>query len=229
MFAYNNKISGINKTSEPEHKKSKTVAIILAHPDDETLWAGGTILKHPSWNVFTVCLCRGSDKDRAPKFYKTLKILNSEGAMGDLDDGPDQNPLDEKEVEQTILDLLPLKHYDLIITHNPSGEYTKHLRHEEVSKAVIKLWYSGKISTNELFTFAYEDGEKKYYPEPMENATIYNIFPKRIWLRKLNIITETYGYKKNSWEAETTPEEEAFWKFTNPTDAMHWLEKRGRL
>jgi len=28
-------------------KNSKTVAIIVAHPDDETLWAGGTILNHP--------------------------------------------------------------------------------------------------------------------------------------------------------------------------------------
>jgi len=27
-------------------QKSKTVAIIVAHPDDETLWAGGTILFH---------------------------------------------------------------------------------------------------------------------------------------------------------------------------------------
>ena len=69
--------------------------------------------------------------------------------MGDLDDGPEQKPLDEKEVESTILELLPPKHFDLIITHNPTGEYTRHIRHEEVSKAVIKLWHSGKISTND--------------------------------------------------------------------------------
>ena len=24
--------------------------MIVAHPDDETLWAGGTILKHPEWH-----------------------------------------------------------------------------------------------------------------------------------------------------------------------------------
>jgi LmbE family N-acetylglucosaminyl deacetylase len=194
---------------------TKTVALIVAHPDDETLWAGGTILNHPSWRWFIVCLCRGSDKERAHKFYKALKILKSEGIMGDLDDGPEQKPLEKKEVENAILDLLPGRHFDLIITHNPTGEYTRHLRHEEVSKAVIKLRHTGKISADELWTFAYEDGNKEYYPRPVESATIYRTLTKRIWLRKYNIITETYGFEKNSFEAETTPKAESFWQFEN--------------
>jgi LmbE family N-acetylglucosaminyl deacetylase len=50
--------------------KSKTVAVIVAHPDDETLWAGGTILSHPTWNCFIISLCSGSDPDRNPGFLK---------------------------------------------------------------------------------------------------------------------------------------------------------------
>jgi LmbE family N-acetylglucosaminyl deacetylase len=207
----------------------KSVAVIVAHPDDETLWAGGTILSHPSWKWFIVCLCRESDTERAPKFYKALKVLKSEGIMGDLDDGPEQKPLDEKEVERAILDLLPPKHFDLIISHNPSGEYTRHIRHEEVSKAVIKLWHAGKTSANELWTFAYEDGNKEYYPRPVENATIYRTLTKQIWLRKYSIITETYGFEKNSWEAETTQQAEAFWQFTNSYKAKKWLYNGGVL
>ena len=100
----------------------KSVAIIVAHPDDETLWAGGTILSHPEWEVFILCLCRKSDKNRAPKFYKVLKILGADGIMGDMDDGPEQIPLDNTEVENTILQLLPNRHFNLIITHNLTGE-----------------------------------------------------------------------------------------------------------
>ena len=159
--------------------KPKNVAVIVAHPDDETLWAGGTILSHPSWKCFIVSVCRGNDTERASKFYKALKVLKSEGNMGILDDGPDQKPLDEEEVEQTILNLLPEKHYDLIISHNPNGEYTRHIRHEEVSKAVIHLWSKNKIIADELLTFAYEDGQKKYYPRPIENAAIYRHLTKR--------------------------------------------------
>lgn len=207
--------------------KSKTVALIVAHPDDETLWAGGTILSHPLWNWFIVCLCRGSDKERASKFFNALKILRSEGIMGDLDDGPEQNALDEKEIEQVILGLLPPKHFDLIITHNPAGEYTKHARHEETGKAVIKLWHTGKISASELWIFAYEDGNKQYYPRPVENAAIYRKLTSRIWLKKYSIITETYGFEKNSWEAKTTPAKEAFRQFTKSFDAKKWLNNGG--
>src|SRR5512145_2035091 len=100
---------------------NKSVVLIVAHPDDETLWAGGTILSHPSWRCFIICLCRESDKDRAPKFHKALEALKSEGIMGDLDDGPEQNPLDEKLLEHEILQLLPPAHFDLAISHNPTG------------------------------------------------------------------------------------------------------------
>jgi pentatricopeptide repeat protein len=59
--------------------KPKNVAVIVAHPDDETLWAGGTILSHPSWNCFIVSVCRRNDFERASKFYKALKVLKSGG------------------------------------------------------------------------------------------------------------------------------------------------------
>lgn len=133
--------------------------------------------------------------------------------MGDLDDGPDQNPLEETVVEQLILNLLPPQHFDLIITHNPKGEYTTHLRHEETSKAVIKLWYNAKIDSTKLWAFAYEDGNKEYYPRAAENATSYYILSNEIWQKKYSIITDTYGFSKESWEAKTTPKKEAFLEF----------------
>ena len=203
----------------------KTVAVIVAHPDDETLWAGGTILSHPAWKWFIVCLCRGNDEDRSPRFYNALKILKSEGIIGDLDDGPEQKSLEENEVKQAILNLLPAIHFDLIISHSPNGEYTKHLRHEEVGRAVIKLWYAGEISTSELWAFAYTDHNKKHFPVAYENASRSKLLTKRIWLRKYMIITETYGFEKGGFEAETTPKTESFWQFTYPSVAKKWLKK----
>ena len=203
----------------------KTVAVIVAHPDDETLWSGGTILSHPAWQWFIVCLSRSNDKDRSLRFYNALRILRSEGIMGDLDDGPEQNPLEEDIVQQTILSLLPAKHFDIIISHNPTGEYTRHLRHEETGKAVIKLWNAGKISTDELWIFAYDDNNKKHYPVAVEEASICRTLTKRIWLRKYSIITETYGFEKGGFEAETTPRAESFWQFSDPREAKKWLSK----
>ncbi len=146
--------------------------------------------------------------------------------MGDLDDGPEQVPLAEHRIHKTILQLLPEKHFDLIITHNPAGEYTRHCRHEETGKAVITLWHKRKLSANELWTFAYEDGGKQYLPRPIKTAMVYHALPEFIWQKKYDIITTIYGFQKDGFEAKTTPRAEAFWQFTDPAEARRWLEKK---
>jgi len=201
-------------------KTSKSIVLIVAHPDDETLWAGGTMLSYPNHKWFVVCVCRAGDIERSTRFYNALKVYKAGGIMGNLDDGPDQHPLKEKEVEDEILRLLPPTDFDLIITHNSTGEYTKHLRHEEVNKAVVTLWHKTKITAKELWTFAYEDGNKAYLPQAIEAANIIEPLSEKIWTRKYKIITQTYGFTKDSWEAETTPPTEAFWRFTDPHAAI---------
>lgn len=196
-------------------QKKIAVAIIVAHPDDETLWAGGTILENPFWHCFILSLCRKNDPDRSQKFYSALKVLKSRGVMGDLDDGPGQIPLDIKEVERTIMELLPKKHFDLVITHHTTGEYTRHIRHEETSRAVIALWRSGEISASELWTFAYKDSFKKHNPIAIEFAPEYRRLCGSTWQKKYSLITEVYGFDENSWEAKTTPRAEAFWRLPN--------------
>lgn len=207
-------------------KKSRAVAVIVAHPDDETLWAGGMILSQPSWHYTIISLCRASDGDRAPRFSQALKALGAGGVMGDLDDGPEQQPLTENGVQEMILQLLSRKHFDLIITHNPAGEYTRHLRHEEIGKAVIMLWHTGKLSAEELWTFAYEDGRRQYLPKPIKNAHLYYVLPEDLWQRKHSIITGTYGFHEAGFEARTTPRAEAFWQFTDSADARQWLDQK---
>jgi LmbE family N-acetylglucosaminyl deacetylase len=190
-------------------------AIIAAHPDDETLWAGGTILMHPdvSWTIIT--LCRKSDQDRASKFFRAIEKFNAKGVMGDLDDEPKQEPLDSDTIQNTIMELLPGHSFDTIITHSISGEYTRHLRHEEAAHAVFALWRSGKLQAEQVWSFAYEDGEKKYLPRPDRNADLQIKLPYNIWQQKYTIITEIYGFDKESFEARTTPKEEAFRCYRN--------------
>ena len=200
-----------------------SAAVIVAHPDDETLWAGGTILSHPFWHWFVLSLCRGSDPDRAPRFFNALKIFGAEGKMENLDDGPEQIPLEKSEMETAILRSLPSIRFDLIITHSPAGEYTRHRRHEETGEAVISLWRAGKIQTGELWMFAYEDGGRQYLPRPIRPAHIYQEIPDELWKQKYDLITGIYGFKENGFEARTTPHAEAFWRFDNPLNAHHWL------
>jgi LmbE family N-acetylglucosaminyl deacetylase len=201
--------------------------VLVAHPDDETLWAGGTILSHPSWNWYIVSLCRASDPDRAPRFYQALHELGAAGTMGDLDDGPEQTPLDTLLVQRIILGLLPPGRPDLLITHDPGGEYTRHRRHEETARAAIALWDTGRLAADELWTFAYEDGGRQYLPRPVGSAAIHMALPEPVWQHKFAIITRTYGFPEDGFEARTTPRSEAFWRFTQRAEAARWAEQGG--
>jgi LmbE family N-acetylglucosaminyl deacetylase len=185
--------------------------VIVAHPDDETLWAGGTLLMHPDSRWTVVSLTRRSDPDRAPRFHNVMEQYRAAGIMGDLDDGPEQKPLRTIDVEDAIMDLLPSHRYDLVLTHSLWGEYTRHRRHEEVAKAVMALRDSRRVSTGDLWMFAYEDGGGKYLPRPAANCDITIRLPKDVWQRKYEIITGAYGFAPDSFEAKTTPKEETFW------------------
>jgi len=194
-------------------------AVVVAHPDDETLWVGGTMLLHPEWSWEVVTLCRASDPDRAPRFARALERLGASGRLGDLDDGPDQAPLDASIVEKTVLSLLSATCYNFIVTHGDRGEYTRHRRHEETARAVMSLWRSGRLRADALWQFAYDDAEGAQLPRAVEHADRCTALEDNVWAAKYAVITEVYGFAPDSFEARTTPHAEAFWCFKMPANS----------
>lgn len=214
-----------------DKEQSVRAAVVVAHPDDETLWSGGTVRMHPDWQWTVVSLCRATDPDRAPRFLRAVQELGGMGKIGNLDDGPEQLPLDETEVQQILLSLLPSEHFDFVLTHSPYGEYTRHRRHEETSQAVVALWEKGLIGADEVWMFAYEDrgkGGKHDLPRAINTAHLLVHLPENIWQEKYNTITDIYSFSPESYEARITPREEAFWCFHSPAEFQKWLSTERR-
>lgn len=202
---------------------SAHAAVIVAHPDDETIWCGGLILSRPDLNWFVLSLCRGDDEDRAPRFRRALLELGATGDMADLNDGPTQEPLDPCLLRDVIRRKLPSRHYELIVTHNPKGEYSKHLRHEECAKNVIFLWSQHLLHTTEMKLFAYADQGPHTLPRPRADAHERLALSRAIYDRKKNIVNKIYGFGQDSWESRTTGPIEAFYRARSASEFREML------
>jgi len=147
--------------------------------------------------------------------------------MNDLNDDPDQKPLDPARVKKAVLEIIEeTPGQEIVITHGPSGEYTRHLRHEEVCSAVTKMWIEGEIKSSQLWFFAYEDGNGDYLPRPEKGAELFHL-PPEIWDRKRHVVRNIYGFNSDSWESRASPRIEGFWKFKSRDNLNNWLNGSG--
>ncbi|NCN26755.1 PIG-L family deacetylase [bacterium] len=111
--------------------------IVVAHPDDETLFMGGLILSRREfvWDVICTTDADGDGRgdERWEEFQKACEVLgaNPLGFLG-FPDVFDQR-LNVSELKQEIFE--KLQGYDSVYTHGPLGEYG-HPHHQDTSIAV---------------------------------------------------------------------------------------------
>lgn len=109
-------------------------ALIVAHPDDEVLWFGGLLLRHPGdWTVIC-CTVPRKDPERADYFHDAVAALGASGwVLPHVEPDPSRSELPWLRSE-----LGDLSEFDTVVTHNAVGEYG-HRHHVAVNDYVLSV------------------------------------------------------------------------------------------
>lgn len=153
--------------------------MIVAHPDDETIWGGGHLIEG---GYLVVCLTDSHKKGRKNEFVNAV-IKANETNIPIILDFPDKtfgirdNWFGIKgKITNTVNSIIKMKDWDLIVTHNKDGEYG-HIQHKAVSD-IVKNEYTKLGKQDDLYFFGTYHSKKKisYFENqmiPMDNE-LYN-------------------------------------------------------
>jgi len=116
-----------------------TKLMIVAHPDDETLWGGAHLLEG---NYLVVCITNGNNKIRRQEFADVMDATNNVGLHLSYPDKENGVRSDWNSVigllEDDLRLILEYKNWELVVTHNPDGEYG-HIHHQMTSAVVTEI------------------------------------------------------------------------------------------
>ncbi len=119
--------------------------LLVAHPDDETIFCGGTMLIYPKCEWTVVCATHPDGSERNIEFQKALKAytdfgvnIKSQMTLGLQDFGMEEF---QSEQSQVWFDAVKDRNFvsDIVITHNSKGEYG-HSHHRELNKIAHKIF-----------------------------------------------------------------------------------------
>jgi hypothetical protein len=125
-------------------EKNVNALVAVAHPDDEIVFCGGTILNYPNWHWTIVTFTGLENSRRICQYRDAMEHLKRSGVdinkyltLGQNDSGKDLSEYEFQNWQNAIqeLNFSP----DIVFTHNTMGEYG-HTHHKSVNAIINNLF-----------------------------------------------------------------------------------------
>lgn len=176
------------------NKESKKV-MVVAHPDDESLFGAGLIIRYPGDWTIICCSIPLRDSVRADKFLGACRVLNSHPAVVQVIEPGAKILFSHSHLYQIPC----LDKFDLIVTHNKEGEYG-HIHHKQIHEFVKKrydeksIYFGYKLSGKGemLVTLSANEWDKKL---EAINCYSHELPYKGRIMPKSQALLEEYGSK----------------------------------
>lgn len=147
-----------NKELDSLQLDACTKLMIVAHASDESIWGGAHLADQ---GYFVVCLTDGYSKTRRSEFQLAMKASGNKGLIlrypNTVHGERSRWAGDKKDIIKDLDTILTYKHWNMVVTHNPEGEY-EDIQHEMTSQLVTQEYYRN-YEINNLYYFG------KYYTE----------------------------------------------------------------
>ena len=190
-------------------KSGATALVIVAHPDDETIWLGGALAHFSQIKWTILVLCRAADPDRAPKFRRVAAHFNATGLIADLEDeGRLSIARSLAPIKKIIQEQIGAQKFDYLFTHGQNGEYG-HERHIAVHQAVKNLLETGRLSIGQALVFNYKKQTKYTLAPKADSNFILNLSAKE-YAAKKKVMSDIYGFAPDGIDAGYCTTVEAF-------------------
>ncbi len=187
--------SRVKQLKEPVAKLLDTVDLnkakklmIVAHPDDETIWGGGHLLQDMG-RYLVVCITAGTDPVRDEELKNAMAICQAQYLKLGFPDLDRQQKQDRwktagTDIRATLEIVMTAKNWQSIVTHNPRGEYGH--RHHKMTSRFVTSVFRKRLKKDNLFYFGayykprYREKLRRHHPLPenIANTKVTKMLPE---------------------------------------------------
>lgn len=163
-------VEGSSQLTDSEIIENKNInkLMIVAHPDDETLWGSAHLF---DGGYLVLCLTNGYDEQRSSEFKLNVQLTGNESIILDHVDRNSNGKRDDwkssmESIRADIMHYMSLKHWSFVVTHNPEGEYGHN--HHILTNRMVTETFDSLDNIDKLFFFG-----KFYTADEIDDVSDY--------------------------------------------------------